>query len=395
MQKYSYVALTPDGKTVKGTVIAQSDEEVKQLITKGGNYCLSYTRLKDEMQGLKPLPIKDVVSFCQQLSAILKAGLPLSTALEMLYGKTDKGPLKVVIGNLYELVEKGHALSEAMGKQGRAFPPIMLNMVKAGELSGDLDSTLNKLAEHFEKDVKLKNQIKAALRYPKMLSIVLLVVVILLVTWLLPSMTASFDPDQLPGTTKFLLGMADVIKAYWVYLLIGVIVLVVAIPMIKRLPKVRYNIDKLKITMPKIGKLMKSVYTSRFARNLATLFESGIQLIEAIQMATAIVDNAYISEQMQDAIVKVKKGETMSKALGATNVFDPLLTAMLYVGEESGVLSEVLLKVADYFDEESGNATAALTAMLEPAITVVMAGVVGFVILSVIQPMFQSYQNVG
>jgi len=394
MQKYSYVALDPDGKTIKGTIIAQSDEEVKQFISRSGNYCLSYTKLKDDAQGQKPLALKDTVSFCQQLSAILKAGLPLSTALEMLYGKTEKGNLKTVIGNLYELVEKGNSLSDALAKQGRAFPPIMLNMVKAGEMSGDLDVTLNKLAEHFEKDVKLKNQIKAALRYPKMLSLVLLVVVILLVTWLLPQMTQSFDQDKLPATTKFLLGTSDFIIKNWVYLLIGVVILMIGIPMLKRVPKVRFIIDKLKLTLPKIGKLMRSVYTARFARNLATLFDSGIQLIDAITMATAIVDNAYITEQMDEAIFKVKKGDTMSKALGATNVFDPLLTAMLYVGEESGVLSEVLLKVADYFDEESEQATSALTAMLEPAITVVMAGVVGFIILSVVQPMFESYNNI-
>ncbi len=394
MQKYSYVALDPDGKTLKGTLIAQSDEEVKQFVTKSGNYCLSYNKLKDESQGQKPLALKDIVSFCQQLSAILKAGLPLSTALEMLYGKTEKGTLKLTIGNLYEMVEKGNSLSEALAKQGRAFPPIMLNMVKAGEMSGDLDVTLNKLSDHFEKDVKLKNQIKGALRYPKMLSLVLVVVIILLVTWLLPKMTSSYDQDSLPGTTKFLLGMSDFILANWVWILIIVVVLIVAVPMIKRVPKVRYKIDKLKLTMPKVGKLMRSVYTARFARNLATLYDSGIQLVEAISMATAIVDNSYITEQMDNALYKVKKGDSMSKALGSTNVFDPLLTAMLYVGEESGVLSEVLLKVADYFDEESENATTALTAMLEPAITVVMAGVVGFVILSVVQPMFGSMNNV-
>ena len=171
MQKYSYVALTPEGKTVRGTMIAQSDEEIKMLVTKNGNYCLSYTRLKDEAKGQKALPLKGVIAFCSQLGSILKAGVPLATGLDMLHSKTDKGPLKVVIGNVYEMVQKGNSLSDALIKQGKAFPSMMINMVKAGEMSGDLDACLNKLADHFERDMKLRNQVKSAMRYPKTLAI--------------------------------------------------------------------------------------------------------------------------------------------------------------------------------------------------------------------------------
>lgn len=394
MQKYSYLALTPDGKTIKGTMIAQSDEEIKQLVTKGGNYCLSYTKIRDDSKGQKPLSLKLVVNFCRQLGSILKAGLPLSSALEMLYGKTDKGPLKTAIGNVYEIVQKGNSLSDALTRQGRAFPNIMLNMVKAGEMSGDLDESLNKLAEHFEKDIKLRNQVKSAMRYPKILGIITTAVVILLVTTILPQMTSSMDPESLPGTTKFLLGFADFIKKQWPILIIAGIMLYVGLPMIFNVPSIRFKVDKLKLKMPKIGKMMRMIYTARFARSLATLYDGGIQLIEAMNMATAIVGNQYVTKYMEEAIYRVKKGETMSKALGSVEVFDPLLTAMLFVGEESGVLSEVLAKVADYFDEESGTATKGLTSLVEPMMMIVMAGIIAFILLSVITPMFSSYQDI-
>lgn len=389
MQKYSYVALTPEGKTVRGTMIAQSDEEIKLLVTKNGNYCLSYTRLKDEAKGQKALPLKGVIAFCSQLGSILKAGVPLATGLDMLHSKTDKGPLKVVIGNVYEMVQKGNSLSEALIKQGKAFPSMMINMVKAGEMSGDLDACLNKLADHFERDMKLRNQVKSAMRYPKTLAIITVAVVILLVTAILPNMVQGMT--EVPATTKFLLDLADFIKKDWPYLLVAGVILYFVLPMIKNVPKVRYLLDKLKVRMPGIGKLLRKIYTARFARNLATLYEGGIQLIDAIQMATQIVGNRYIDECMENAITMVKKGEPMSKAIGSTNIFDPLLTSMLFVGEESGVLSDVLIRVADYFDEESAQATKALTGMLEPMMMIVMAGVIGFVLLAVLQPMLNSY----
>ena len=395
MQKYNYQALTPDGKTVRGTMIANNDEELKQLVGKAGNTVVKFTKIASSEQGGKELPLKLIGNFCSQLGAILKAGLPLASALDMLYGKTEAGPLKKSIGKIYEMVQKGNSLSDALAEQGKAYPPLMLNMVKAGEMSGDLDVTLNKLADHFAKEQKTKNAVKSALRYPKMLAIITLGVVILMVSVVLPKMTSTMDPDNLPGLTKMLLGLSDFIIDNAIFIVIGVVFLIIVIPMIKNIDKVRYTLDKWKITMPKVGKLMKMVYTARFARSLATLYEGGIQLIDAMQMCTAIVGNVYISDKMEDAIYRVKKGEAISKAMGSTNVFDPMLTSMIFVGEESGVLGDVLIRVADYFDEESDNATKGLTSLLEPIMLIVMAGVIVLIILAILLPMFQSYDSIG
>ena len=394
MQKYSYQALTPDGKTVKGTMIANNDEELKQLVSKSGNTCIKFTKLSSDDGMGKPLPIKAVGNFCSQLGAILKAGLPLASALDMLYGKLESGPLKVSLGKIYEMVQKGNSLSDALSAQGRAYPPLMLNMVKAGEMSGDLDNSLNKLADHFEKEQKTRNSVKAALRYPKVLAIITLAVVILMVAVVLPKLTSTMDQNSLPGLTKALLGLSGFIVHNFIFIVIAVVFLIIIVPMIKNIDKVRYKLDKMKISFPKIGKLMKMIYTARFARSLATLYDGGIQLLDAMQMCTAIVGNVYISEKMEDAIYRVKKGESISKAMGSIDVFDPMLTSMIFVGEESGVLGEVLLRVADYFDEESDNATKALTALLEPVMLIVMAGVIVLIILAILLPMFSSYNNV-
>jgi len=394
MQKYSYQALTPDGKTVRGTMIANSDEELKQLVAKSGNTCVKFTRLSSDAAGGKPLPLKAVSNFCSQLAAILKAGLPLASALDMLYGKLEKGPLKDSLAKIYEMVQKGNSLSDALAAQGRAYPPLMLNMVKAGEMSGDLDNSLNKLADHFEKEQKTRNSVKAALRYPKVLAIVTLAVVVLMVAFVLPKLTSTMERESLPTLTKILLGVSDFFVDNFIFIGIAVVFLIIMIPMIKNIEKVRYKLDKMKITLPKVGKLMRMIYTARFARSLATLYDGGIQLIDAMQMCTAIVGNVYVSEKMEDAIYRVKKGESISKAMGSIDVFDPMLTSMIFVGEESGVLGEVLLRVADYFDEESDSATKALTSLLEPIMLIVMAGFIVLIILAILLPMFSQYNNI-
>ena len=395
MQKYSYQALTPDGKTIRGTMIANNDEELRQLVGKAGNTIIKFTKLASDSEGGKALPIKDVGNFCSQLGAILKAGLPLASALDMLYGKTESGNLKTSIGKIYEMVQKGNSLSDALAAQGKAYPALMLNMVKAGEMSGDLDRTLNKLADHFAKEQKTANAVSAALRYPKMLAIITLAVVILMVAVVLPKLTSTMPAENLPGLTKALLGLSDFILDNFIFIIIGVVFLIIIIPMIKSIDKVSYTLDKWKVTMPKIGKLMKMIYTARFARSLATLYEGGIQLIDAMQMCTAIVDNAYVSEKMEDAIYRVKKGESISKAMGSIDVFDPMLTSMIFVGEESGVLGDVLIRVAEYFDEESDNAVKALTGLLEPIMLIVMAVVIVLIILAILLPMFASYDSIA
>lgn len=386
MQKYSYVALTPEGKTIKGTMIAQSDEEIKQLVTKNGNYCLSYTRLKDQTSGNKPLPLKQLINFCSQLSSIVHAGVALANALDMLYSKMEKGNLRDVTGNLLELVQKGNSLSDAISKQGRAFPSIMFNMIRAGEQTGDLDKSLSKLSEQFEKEMKLKNQVKSAMNYPKILGLITAVVFIVLAVFVLPRMVSGMT--EIPAMTQLLLNISNFILNYWYILVLVIVILYFTLPIIKNIPKIRYELDKLKIKFPKVGKLVRKTYTATFARTLATLYEGGISIVDAITMATATVGNSYISAQMEEAVFLIKKGETMSKAIASVDCFDPLLTSMLFVGEESGVLGDVLNRVANYFDEEADSAIKGLTALINPMMMVVMAVVIGMLLLAVVQPMF-------
>lgn len=395
MQKYSYKALTPEGKQIKGRMIAANDDEIKRLITKNGNYVVSFSKESSEIDSIKPVDIRQLVAFCNQLGSILRAGLPLTNALEMLYERTEDAKFRKVLGGVYEAVQKGHPFSEGLAAQGRAFPPLMVNMVKSGEMSGSLDSTMIKMADHYEKELKMKNLVKSAMRYPIMLGIICVLVVVVLIVFVLPKMVQSLDPENIPLPTKILMGLSDFIIKYW-YILIGtVFVLYIALPIILKVPKIRYNLDKAKLNLPKMGPLVKMIYTGRFSRSLATLYDCGIDLIDAMTMCSAIIGNVYVAEQIDNAVTKIKKGESISAAMAKVDSFDSLLTNMIFVGEESGVLGEILGRTADYFDEESTVATKGLTAMIEPIMLVVMASIIGFIIMSIIMPMFASYDAIG
>lgn len=395
MQKYTYKALTPDGKVIRGRMIASSDEEIKRLIVKNGNYIISYEKEKNETDGIKPIKIAVLVAFCNQLGSILRAGLPLTSALEMLYERTDDAKFKKVLGNVYESVQKGLPFSEGLQRQGKAFPKLMINMVKSGEMSGSLDGAMMKMAEHYEKEMKMNNMVKSAMRYPIMLGVISLLVVSILLVFVMPKMVANLPADKIPAPTKMLMGISEFIKKSWYIVIFMGICLYLTVPIIFNLPKVRYNLDKFKLNIPKMGPLIKMIYTARFARSLATLYECGIDLIDSMTMCSSIIGNVFVAEQLDEAIVKIKKGESISVAMSKIDSFDSLLTNMIFVGEESGVLGEILGRTADYFDEESENATKGLTALIEPIMLCVMAVVIGFIIMSIIMPMFASYDSVG
>jgi type IV pilus assembly protein PilC len=268
-------------------------------------------------------------------------------------------------------------------------------MVKAGELSGELDKTLKNLGEHFESENKLNNQIKSAMRYPIMLLGICAVVAIGMVVFILPKMTASMG-DNIPAATKMLLKASDFLKKPQNLVVIGGVIgfIIVFLPIFKKIPSVKFKMDKLKLTLPKFGPLIKQIYTSRFAGNLATLYDNGIELIEAMNMCTKLINNVYVAGLMSEAIEKIKKGDTISSAMGAINIFDPLLISMIFVGEESGVLGEVLGQTADYFEEESGFAIKKLVGLINPIMMIFMALVVGYIMMAVMSPIFSMYKGV-
>ncbi len=399
MYRYSYRAVDTNGKIVKGTLTAEDNNMFLSQLRAQNLKCCDYRILNKQKEAkVKKLKIDRLIEFSTQLSSMLTAGLPLAMSLEMLYERTEakKKDLKTVLANLLEQVRKGESLAGAMQKMEDTFPQLYVSMIKSGEMSGKIDDTLTNLAEHYSKEKRQKNKIKKATNYPKMLAVVIVLVVGILLVVVMPKMAAMMpEGKELPAPTMVLMNLKDFIVNNIALIIVVGFALYIAIRVLKKVPKVQIFLGRIKTKIPKIGALNKQLYTASFARSLATLYQSGVPLLDSMQMSGEVMDNKYIEQRVNEAVTSIRKGSSISVALGIVDSFDPLLTTMIFVGEQSGSLEDILIQTANYFDEEANTATDRLTEMINPIMMCVMAVIVGFVLIAVMMPMFSVYENAG
>lgn len=394
MLKYTYKAINSSGKVVQGRISATGEDDFNKVLAEKGLRAFWFsTTGKKENDGFKRMDIVLTMTFCTQLSSMLTAGLPLSKSLEMLYERSDKPKLKAVLAFLFEGVQKGNSLAESMIVMGNAFPPLLISMIKSGEMSGQLESTLLRMADYYEKERKQQQKIKSALSYPKMLGGILVLVVVAMVKFILPNMVGDMEPDAIPGPTKLLLGLEGFITKNIMIIVMAIVSFIMFKPIVTRIDAVKMFMAKAKIKMPMFGKIIKQIYTSRFASSLSTLVASGVSLLDAMNMCSEMMENAFVSQQLDSAIEAIRRGESISSSLNNIEAFDSLLMTMIFVGEESGSLEDILHQTAVYFEGESNEAISRLTGMINPMMTLVMGGVVGFVLIAIMMPMFSSYDN--
>lgn len=399
MYKYSYRAVDGNGKIVKGTLTAEDNNMFLAQLRSQNLRCYDYKILNKQKEAkVKKLKIDRLIEFSTQLSSMLTAGLPLAMSLEMLYERTEskKKDLKAVLANLLEQVRKGESLASAMQNMGETFPQLYISMVKSGEMSGKIDDTLTNLAEHYSKEKRQKNKIKKATNYPKMLGVIIVLVVGILLVVVMPKMAEMLPEGQdLPLPTMILMNIKDFIVGNFALILVVGLGIYIALRIVKKIPKVQIFLGKTKTKIPKLGALHKQLYTASFARSLATLYQSGVPLLDSMQMSGEVMDNKYIEMRVNEAVTNIRKGSNISEALSNIDSFDPLLTTMIFVGEQSGSLEDILLQTANYFDEEANTATDRLTEMINPIMMCVMAVIVGFVLIAVMMPMFSVYESAG
>ncbi len=301
--------------------------------------------------------------------------------------------LKKYIGRIYEAVQKGEAMSDAFHHQGEAFPELFINMLLAGESSGTLDTVLLRMADHYEKEVKLKNKIKGAMIYPMVLMTLTIVVVILMLTVVLPSFIGIIEAGggQLPGPTRMLIALSEFLQKYW-YLVGGVILLLtIGWRAYKRSDTGHLWWDTQKLKLPIVKKSLRMIYSSRFARTLSTLLSSGIQMLQSLDITARVINNQKIHNKRKTVIEDIRKGTPLSVSLRKTNEFPPMIYNMINVGEESGLLDDILTKTAAFFDEESDAAIQRLVGLLEPLMIILMAVIIGFIVIAIALPMFSMY----
>ncbi len=400
MPKFNYTAISQAGKNKKGSVEASSKEIAQSIVKEMGLMPLTIVE-QSALQGNivlgNPVKVKDLTIFCQQFEAILTAGVSVLEALYLLSEQTENKHLSSIIVDMYTRVERGEALSASMKANAKYFPSILINMVEAGELSGNLEIALRRMAAHFENEHELQQSVKKATTYPLVVAIVAVAVVIILVTVVVPTFVEMFDGMgmELPWTTKLLLQISSFVITKW-YILIGITVItIVGLKMYARSEVGSISLSRIKLKAPIIGSVQTKIVASRFSRTLSTLLASGLPLLDALEVVSKVVDNYVVEKGIMDAREQVSKGVPLSKPIIEMNVFPPMINHMVRIGEETGQMEPILDKVADFYDREVESAVAQMTTMLEPAIIVFLAVVVGFVVISIVQPMFGMYGGIN
>ena len=392
MAVFNYKVVDRDGKNKKGTIEAPNRDGAEKKLKSEGYSIMSLTEQSSPLGDIglfkKKVKSRDLGVFCKQFSAVIKAGVTIISALELMGDQIENKTLRKAIQDARTYVEKGGTLADAFRVNPDVFPPIMINMVAAGEMSGNLEICLDRLVEHFEKDNALTSKIKGAMTYPIVVLIVMVIVIIVVLVAVIPNFASMFEDmgTQLPLATRIMMAAADFVKYKWWLLIIIVAAIVFGVKFFKKTPFGEQLFANLGLKAPIFGPLNVKTACSRFARTMSTLMASGISMIDAVEQVAKMMDNKIIRDGLMDAKVQVSKGVPLSKPLKDMEMLPPMLSAMTKIGEETGDIEEMLSKVADYYDEEVEAATNALTSAMEPIIMVILACIVGMIVAAVYGP---------
>ncbi len=403
METFSYTAVGADGKEKKGSIVAETREDAARSLKDQGLLPMSIGKqsaLDKDINfsfGKKGVKVRDLSVFCRQFSSIIKAGVNVINALNMMSEQTENKKLKAAIKNVQSNVEKGETLSSAMRSEGDIFPSLLVSMVAAGEASGSLETAIERMAIQFEKDAKISGMVKKAMIYPIILIVVMIGVVIAMMMFVIPNFMDMFEglDAEMPFMTVMVINMSNFILDRWWLLILIVVGIVFAYKSYYKTDAGRHVIDRIKIKIPVFGVLTVKTACARFSRIMSTLLSAGMPMISAIEIAAGTMDNVLFKDALQKVRSGVALGMGFSQQIGVTRLFPAMLVHMVGIGEETGNIEDMLTNVANYYDEEVELATQSVTALMEPMIIIVMAVVVGALVLAIYQPMITLYSTLG
>lgn len=391
---FNYRAVDSTGIVVEDVANAENEDAVI-LMLRGKGY--TPINIKEKVQSKEisfgnsgKLNLKDVISFCRQESIMLKSGMDLNRSLDVLAKQSKSKKLKKNLYGLSDSVKKGTELSKSMENQGSAFPYLLKRTVQAGEMSGQMAEIIEKMAIHYEKDMKLRRKIRGAMMYPIILAFIVVAAVAILLTQVMPNFVQMFEGAdmELPALTRFVMSLSDLLVHNWVWILLVLFAVVFLIRVALKQKEIRISWDKIKLKLPLIGPNVSKIATARFTRTLSTMLYSGIPMIQALRAAGETTGNKFVESKIEETVEGIEKGMGMTAQLAATNIFPPMMLSMIGIGEESGRLDEMLEKTAEYYDEEMEAALEALVTMLEPLLIVIMGVVIGTIVVAMYLPMF-------
>ncbi|WP_066890158.1 type II secretion system F family protein [Clostridium nigeriense] len=399
MKIFKYRAMKSDGTKVEGKYECISRDEVINMITSSGYYPLKIEELVESksvnFNFFDRVTTKDLSIFCRQFYTMLDAGVTIVNCLDILSSELPNRKLREILNNISEDVKKGELLSVSMSRFKKYFPQLLIKMVESGEVSGNIDEMMLRMSIHFEKENKINNKVKSSMIYPAVLSVVALVAVIFIMTFVVPTFIGIFEDEgiTLPLITRITIGISKFLSSNIILITVAVIALVIAFNAYKKTPNGKRVISNLKLKLPIIGVLNNKIIVSRFTRTLSTLISAGVSLIHALPTVAGVVDNDLAEESILKIRERVVRGDNLSSVIKEDNIFPNMLASMVKIGEESGSLDKILNKTADFYEDEVEQAIQTATALIEPILIVTMGIAIGVIVISVMLPMFDMYSQ--
>lgn len=403
MPTYRYSAMDPNGRAVSGTLEADSIEVVRSKLADLRYHIVSISQSRSRggvngwLAGMQRVKLRDLVVFSRQFATMIDAGLSVVKCLDILQKQSVNPRMKDVIGQVKHDVAGGMSLTEALQKHPRIFSGLYVNMVRSAEAGGILDSVLDRLSGFLEKEQETRNKIKSAMTYPAVVFCFAILMLLGLLFFVLPKFKTIFETMglKLPLTTRILLNTADYTKHYWYIVVVLLVAIVLCVRMLARTEKGRFALDTAKLRMPIFGDLILKTAISRFARTFGTLISSGVPVLRALEIVADTAGNRVVSETVARARISIKEGDKISAPLVGSRIFPVMVTQMIAVGEETGRLDQMLVKVANFYDDEVDATLKSLTSLIEPLMIVGLGLIVGFIAVSVISPIYSLVGSLG
>jgi len=392
---YQYTAKDKSGKTVMGSLDAPSEAEAADILHKKELVIVSLGEAKKKVvkQQKEKGGVKndDLVIFSRQLATMIDAGIPLVQSLSILGEQIESKALKSVVLNVRQDIEAGISFCDALERHPKVFSELFINMSKAGEASGMLDEVLDRLATYMEKTVALNRKIKSSLVYPAVVISMSIIITSVLLLKVVPTFKGIFEMlgGKLPLPTLILIGISDILRQYFIFVVIALIIFGILLNKYINTKKGRYNFDKFKLKVPVLGQLFRKVALAKFSRTFSTLVKSGVAILSALDIVAKTSGNKIIEEAVGNCRVAVRNGEPIAKPLSKSGVFPPMVCRMIGVGEQTGQLEKMLAKIADFYDEQVDAAVSALTSIIEPLVIAFLGIIIGGIVIALFMPIFK------
>ncbi|HAT4301925.1 MAG: type II secretion system F family protein [Clostridium perfringens] len=401
MAIFKYKAINSEGQRIEGSQSADSESQIREMLLSNQYYPLSIekenSKSKKSFSFNSKVKLKDIAVFCRQFYVMLDSGLSIGKALNILIEQCEKPKLREALIGVNGDLKRGETLASSMRKRKDVFPNLLTSMIDAGERSGNLDIILKRMAEYYEKETKIRGKIKSAMIYPIVLGVVAIIAITFILTFVMPTFVQMFEENNvdLPMSTKMVLGTSKMLGKYGIIIFLILVTAIILLGKYLKSEEGQYKLSSINLKIPVIKKLTQKIIVSRFTRTMGIVSSSGMSLVTSIEIVAFVVGNKIAEKELLKVKEKVLKGEGLGDSIMNIKIFPPMLASMVKIGEEAGSLDSILDKTADFYDDELEREIKTATALIEPSMIVLMGIIIGFLLISILTPMFKMYNSIS